>query len=608
MKTLRCGRPRVCAISGPTVPKLSKITSLSKHNHVIGVLKTAPPVKTMTFGSFLKELDDGHVKGITITPGTSRIKYSDNEGQEFVSNVLLSDKIIETAVSNNVDILIYDKDTTFNIPGFLFFAFPIIFFIILVIRSNSNPFPGPPGLGSGNNGFGQMFNNGPRTGYDIQFSNDINVSFDDVAGIDEAKEELVELVEFLKKPKVYSDAGAKIPKGCLLVGQPGTGKTLLAKAIAGEAGVPFISCSASQFIELFVGLGSSRIRGLFQTARENSPCIIFIDEIDAIGKQRGNTMVSGGGNDEREQTLNQLLTEMDGFADNDGVVVLGATNRIDVLDPALLRPGRFDRKVEVSLPDAKGREKILEVYKKGKSFDENIDFESIARRTIGASGADLMNIMNEAAILAVRNKRVVISNDDIDNAYEKVTIGLPRLRIMSDERKRLVAYHEAGHALMGYFCEDFDDVAKVSILPRGGAGGVTYFIPRVDDEQGLYTKQYLKNKLAVALGGHAAEEIIYGVENVTTGATSDFKQATDIARKMVGQFGMSSTIGKFYLEKASQETQDLADTEARAIVDTSYKVAIKTLSQNRDSLDKITELLIDKETITGPDMIQCLKE
>lgn len=555
----------------------------------------ATPMKNMTYGSFRKDLNDNKISRIDITPGSSHITYTEKDGEQYMSNVLLSDALIETAVSKDADILVFDQPSSLNINSILGFLFPVIFLIVLLMRSAGQPA----------NQQSKMFGG---TNYDLQMAEDIDTTFDDVAGIDDAKEEIVEIVDFLKNPKIYTDAGAKIPKGCLLVGQPGTGKTLLAKAIAGEADVPFISCSASQFVELFVGLGSSRIRSLFEMARKNAPCIIFIDEIDAIGKQRGGSMVSGGGNDEREQTLNQLLTEMDGFGNNEGVVILGATNRIDVLDPALLRPGRFDRKVTVGLPDVNGREKILKVYQKDKKFDPSTDVRNLARRTMGLSGADLMNIMNEAAIMAARNKRDVINNEDIESAYEKITIGLPKKQNASSERKKLVSYHEAGHALVGYLIGDYDDIAKVSIVPRGNAGGITYFIPKDDDEQGMYTKTYLENRLCVALGGHAAEEIVFGKENVTTGAVGDFKQATDLARQMVGQYGMSDTIGKVYLENASQNSIDMIDSEARSLNNSAYAKAIDILTEHRLYLGKLADALVERETIQGDEIYDILYE
>ncbi|CAN1322822.1 ATP-dependent zinc metalloprotease FTSH 1, chloroplastic [Linum perenne] len=375
------------------------------------------------------------------------------------------------------------------------------------------------------------------------------VTFADVAGADQAKLELQEVVDFLKNPDKYTALGAKIPKGCLLVGPPGTGKTLLARAVAGEAGTPFFSCAASEFVELFVGVGASRVRDLFEKAKSKAPCIVFIDEIDAVGRQRGAGL--GGGNDEREQTINQLLTEMDGFSGNSGVIVLAATNRPDVLDSALLRPGRFDRQVTVDRPDVSGRVKILQVsvHSRGKALAKDVDFEKIARRTPGFTGADLQNLMNEAAILAARRDLKEISKDEISDALERIIAGPEKKNaVVSEEKKKLVAYHEAGHALVGALMPEYDPVAKISIIPRGQAGGLTFFAPSEERlESGLYSRSYLENQMAVALGGRVAEEVIFGQENVTTGASNDFMQVSRVARQMVERFGFSKKIGQLNL-------------------------------------------------------------
>jgi cell division protease FtsH len=370
------------------------------------------------------------------------------------------------------------------------------------------------------------------------------VTFVDVAGVEGAKLELQEVVDFLKNPDKYTQLGAKIPKGCLLVGPPGTGKTLLAKAVAGEAGVPFFSCAASEFVELFVGVGASRVRDLFEKAKSKAPCIVFIDEIDAVGRQRGSGM--GGGNDEREQTINQLLTEMDGFEGNTGVIVLAATNRPDVLDSALLRPGRFDRQVTVDRPDVAGRVRILKVHSRGKTISADVDFEKVARRTPGFTGADLANLMNEAAIIAARRELTEISKEEIADALERIVAGAAKEgAVMSEKKKRLVAYHEAGHAIVGALMPEYDPVAKISIVPRGAAGGLTFFAPSEERlESGLYSRSYLENQMAVAMGGRVAELTIFGPEKVTTGASNDIMQATDLARKMVTEWGMSDQLGR----------------------------------------------------------------
>merc|ERR1719217_412791 len=381
---------------------------------------------------------------------------------------------------------------------------------------------------------------------------DTKTSFADVAGCDNAKEELVEVVDFLKNRDRYSELGAKIPKGALLVGPPGTGKTLLAKAVAGEAGVPFFSVSASEFVEVFGGVGAARVRDLFAQAKKSAPCIVFIDEIDAVGRQRSAGF--GQGNDEREQTVNQLLTEMDGFEGNTGVVVVAATNRADILDKALVRPGRFDRQVQVDPPDVKGRIAILNVHAKDKTLGPDVDLDAVARQTPGMSGADLANLLNEGAIVAARKEKTEIDADDISNALERIAIGLEKKdAVMSEKKKKLVAYHEAGHAILGALMNDMDVVSKISIVPRGPAGGVTIFMlseERLDT--GLYSKEFLSNRMCVALGGRIAEELINGIDNVTTGASNDFQQCTQVAQAMVMQLGMSPIVGQRAIGQGQQ--------------------------------------------------------
>ncbi len=436
------------------------------------------------------------------------------------------------------------------------------------------------------------------------------VKFEDVAGVEEAKEELEEVVTFLKQPERFTAVGARIPKGVLLIGPPGTGKTLLAKAIAGEAGVPFFSISGSEFVEMFVGVGASRVRDLFKKAKENAPCIIFIDEIDAVGRQRGAGI--GGGNDEREQTLNQLLTEMDGFEGNTGIIIIAATNRPDVLDAALFRPGRFDRQVMVDAPDLKGRLEILKVHARNKKIDPSVSLEAIARRTPGFTGADLANLLNEAAILTARRRKEAVTILEIDAAVDRVVAGMEGTALVDSKSKRLIAYHEVGHALVGTLLKDHDPVQKVTLIPRGQALGLTWFTP--NEEQGLISRSQLKSRITATLGGRAAEEIVFGKPEVTTGAGNDLQQVTGMARQMVTRFGMSELgplslenqsgevfLGRDWMNKSdySEEIAAKIDSQVREIVNNSYIKAKELLEENRIVLERLVDLLIEEETIEG---------
>lgn len=454
---------------------------------------------------------------------------------------------------------------------------------------------------------------------DVPYEKDptqVNVKFTDVAGLDIAKLELQEIVDFLKNPERYTVMGAKMPKGCLLVGGPGLGKTLLAKAVAGEADVPFFSVSAAQLIELFAGVGAARVRDLFKRAKEKAPCIIFIDEIDAIGKTRSSAS-SLTGNDERDQTINQLLTEMDGFTPNLGVVVIAATNRPDILDSALTRPGRFDRQIALELPGLQAREAILNVHARDKPFSPEVKLHDIAKMTVGFSGAQLANLLNEAAIIATRKGQSDITNMNIQDALDRITIGLEKPDIIvSDAKKRLVAFHEAGHALTALKVGAFDTLAKVTIIPRGGTGGVTVFTQDAEHiDSGLYTRQYLENQLVVALGGRVAEEIIFGEENVTTGATMDLERVQMIARKMVTNFGFcgdklghlswpahSNKFDVIY----SEQTGHLIDAEIKLLANEAYIRAKNILIQNLDALHRIANALIEKETLSAEDIDELL--
>lgn len=470
------------------------------------------------------------------------------------------------------------------------------------------------GKGSGSGGGPQIFNMGKSKAKE-NGENISDVTFADVAGIEEAKQELKEVVDFLKEPEKFKKIGAKIPKGVLLLGEPGTGKTLLAKAVAGEAKVPFFSMSGSEFVEMFVGVGASRVRDLFGKARKNAPCIVFIDEIDAVGRKRGSGQ--GGGNDEREQTLNQLLVEMDGFGTDETIIVLAATNRADVLDKALKRPGRFDRQVVVEMPDVRGREEILKVHAKNKKFAPDVDFKIIAKKTVGMAGADLANILNEGAILAARAGRTEITMADLEEASEKVKMGPERKsKLVPEDEKRVVAYHEVGHGIVGYIIGGGDRVHKITMIPRGPAGGYTLSLP--EEEKSFHSKKYMLNRIARYFGGRAAEEIIFGKENITDGAGSDIYYATSIAKDIVTKYGMTEKFGPVFLEATeedymlqrkyySEQTGKEVDDEIRKIITEQYLRAKNILLENRDKLEEVTRILLEKETIMGPEFEAIMK-
>ncbi len=532
-----------------------------------------PSVSTYT--KTLQSIKKNQVQRMRLTPGQNKILFEKTDGTIQESTVVLSDSFLQEAVEHDVDIFIAPEPLNIGsiIPNLIFFT--IISSIIFQTIRGSSGRGGPMGPNILGDGF--------------EFVEQTNVTFEDVAGIDDAKIELQEIIGFLKTPERYKDAGAKIPRGCLLYGEPGTGKTLCAKALAGEANVPFISVSASQFVELFVGLGASRIRSLFKKARERGPCIIFIDEIDAVGKQRSSGAVSGGGNDEREQTLNQLLLEMDGFKSNDNIIVVAATNRLDNLDKALLRPGRFDRKIKVDLPDSEGRRQILGVHSQNKKGNWDELLPDLAKKTIGFSGADLENIMNESAINAARDSRDTVLSQDINEAFEKVTLGLRKNgRYRSKETLRKVAYHEAGHALAGIYTNN--PPSKVTIVQRGNTGGVTVFTPPEDDTLPCYNDLF--NRMVIGLGGTVAEEVVFGKDNVTTGATSDLKLVTDIAYSMVTKFGFSD-LGKMQFSEDNDEVR----REVRTLVDEAYKRTKVIITARRSDLDVLAEKLLEEETV-----------
>ena len=464
-------------------------------------------------------------------------------------------------------------------------------------------------MGKGSGGGGpQIFNMGKskakENGEDIS-----DVTFADVAGIEEAKQELKEVVDFLKEPEKFKKIGARIPKGVLLLGEPGTGKTLLAKAVAGEAKVPFFSMSGSEFVEMFVGVGASRVRDLFGKARKNAPCIVFIDEIDAVGRKRGSGQ--GGGNDEREQTLNQLLVEMDGFGTDETIIVLAATNRADVLDRALKRPGRFDRQVYVDMPDIKGREEILKVHAKNKKFAPDVDLKIIAKKTAGMAGADLANILNEGAILAARAGRTEITMADLEEASEKVEMGPEkRSKVVPEKEKRIVAYHESGHAIVNFVLGGETKVHKITMIPRGQAGGYTLSLPA--EQKIIYSKKYFMDEIAIFFGGRAAEEITFGKDNITSGASNDIQVATGYAQQMVTKLGMSEKFGPILLDGTregdmfqskyySEQTGKEIDDEIRSIINERYQKALSILNENRNKLEEVTRILLEKETIMGPE-------
>ncbi len=564
--------------------------------------------QTWAYSKLIDQVENNQVETLKISADRTRALVTDQEGTSIQVNLPNDPQLIDILMENQVDIAVLpqgDEGVWFRALSSLFF--PVLLLVglfFLLRRAQSGP--------------GSQAMNFGKSKARVQMEPKTQVTFGDVAGIEQAKLELTEVVDFLKNADRFTAIGAKIPKGVLLVGPPGTGKTLLAKAVAGEAGVPFFSISGSEFVEMFVGVGASRVRDLFEQAKANAPCIVFIDEIDAVGRQRGAGL--GGGNDEREQTLNQLLTEMDGFEGNTGIILIAATNRPDVLDAALMRPGRFDRQVVVDRPDYSGRTEILNVHARGKTLSKDVALDKIARRTPGFTGADLANLLNESAILAARRNLTEISMDEVNDAIDRVLAGPEKKnRVMSEKRKELVAYHEAGHALVGALMPDYDPVQKISIIPRGQAGGLTWFTPGEDRmESGLYSRSYLQNQMAVALGGRIAEEIIFGEEEVTTGASNDLQQVTGVARQMITRFGMSERLGPVALGRQngnvflgrdiasdrdfSDETAAAIDEEVRSLVDQAYRRAKEVLTENRLVLDKIANMLVEKETVDSDEL------
>ncbi len=592
---------------------LAVITVIFIGTSVFDKPKTENATKTLRYSDFIEAVQDKEVSRVLLSPDSGTAQVVENDGSRSEVNLAPDKDLLKILTENDVDIAV--TPTKLANPwqqaiSSLIFPVLLIGGLFFLFRRSQN--------GSGGGGGGNPAMSFGKSKARLQMEPSTQVTFSDVAGVEGAKLELTEVVDFLKSPDRFTAVGAKIPKGVLLVGPPGTGKTLLAKAVAGEAGVPFFSISGSEFVEMFVGVGASRVRDLFEQAKKNAPCIVFIDEIDAVGRQRGAGM--GGGNDEREQTLNQLLTEMDGFEGNSGIIIVAATNRPDVLDSALMRPGRFDRQVTVDRPDYAGRLQILNVHAKDKTLSKDVDLDKVARRTPGFTGADLANLLNEAAILAARKDLDTVSNDEVGDAIERVMAGPEKKdRVISDKKKELVAYHEAGHALVGACMPDYDAVAKVSIIPRGQAGGLTFFTPSEERmESGLYSRSYLQNQMAVALGGRVAEEIVYGEEEVTTGASNDLQQVANVARQMITKFGMSDKIGPVALGQSqggmflgrdmsatrdfSEDTAATIDVEVSELVDTAYKRATKVLSDNRSVLDEMALMLIERETIDTEDI------
>jgi cell division protease FtsH len=570
--------------------------------------KQPPSREVWKYSQFIQEVEGKRVDKINISSDRSKALVTAQDGNKVLVNLPNDPELINILTKNNVDISVLPQsDEGFWVKALSSLFFPILLLVglfFLVRRAQNGP--------------GNQAMNFGKSKARVQMEPQTQVTFGDVAGIEQAKLELAEVVDFLKNADRFTAVGAKIPKGVLLVGPPGTGKTLLAKAVAGEAGVPFFSISGSEFVEMFVGVGASRVRDLFEQAKTNAPCIVFIDEIDAVGRQRGAGL--GGGNDEREQTLNQLLTEMDGFEGNTGIILIAATNRPDVLDAALLRPGRFDRQVVVDRPDFGGRLEILNVHARGKTLSKDVDLEKIARRTPGFTGADLANLLNEAAILAARRNLTEVSMDEVNDAIDRVLAGPEKKdRVMSEKRKTLVAYHEAGHALVGALMPDYDPVQKISIIPRGRAGGLTWFTPSEDRmDSGLYSRSYLQNQMAVALGGRIAEEIVFGEEEVTTGASNDLQQVARVARQMVTRFGMSDRLGPVALGRQqgnmfmgrdimaerdfSEETAATIDDEVRLLVEQAYRRAKDVLVGNRHVLNALADMLVEKETVDSDEL------
>ncbi|UZO78981.1 ATP-dependent zinc metalloprotease FtsH [Microcystis aeruginosa str. Chao 1910] len=589
---------------------------LQTFGHVTAAWSQKTP-NTLTYGELLKKIEQGEVKKVEINPSLQQaavtlVDQTDKDPPKEVEvEVNLFDQnpeLIKRLDAKKIEYGILprtDNSALINVLTNLLVIIIVLGLLVFIIRRSANA-------------SGQAMNFG-KSRARFQMEAKTGIEFNDVAGVDEAKEDLEEVVTFLKQPEKFTAIGAKIPKGVLLIGPPGTGKTLLAKAIAGEAGVPFFSISGSEFVEMFVGVGASRVRDLFRKAQENAPCLVFIDEIDAVGRQRG--IGYGGGNDEREQTLNQLLTEMDGFEGNTGIIVIAATNRPDVLDSALLRPGRFDRQVVVDYPDFKGRLAILEVHSRDKKVAADVTLEAIARRTPGFTGADLANMLNEAAIFTARRRKEAITMAEVNDAIDRIVAGMEGRALVDSKAKRLIAYHEVGHAIVGTLCPGHDQVEKVTLIPRGQAQGLTWFTP--DEEQGLTSRSQLLARIAGLLGGRVAEECVFGEDEVTTGAGNDIEKITYLARQMVTRLGMSE-LGLIALEEdgnsylggagagyhADHSFAMMAkiDAQVRELVKQCHDLATKIILDNRVAIDRLVDILIEQETIDGDEFRRLLTE